>query len=25
VLVWIAFFAFCNVFYQITKKRLNAF
>ncbi len=25
VLVWIAFFAFCNVFYQIAKKRLNAF
>jgi multiple sugar transport system permease protein len=25
VLVWIAFFAFCNIFYQIAKKRLNAF
>lgn len=25
VLVWIAFFAFCSVFYQIAKKRLNAF
>jgi multiple sugar transport system permease protein len=25
VLVWIAFFAFCNVFYQVAKKRLNAF
>jgi multiple sugar transport system permease protein len=25
VLVWIVFFAFCNVFYQIAKKRLNAF
>jgi multiple sugar transport system permease protein len=25
VLVWIAFFAFCNVFYRIAKKRLNAF
>jgi multiple sugar transport system permease protein len=25
VLVWIAFFAFCNLFYQIAKKRLNAF
>ncbi len=25
VLVWLAFFAFCNVFYQIAKKRLNAF
>ncbi|EWY36436.1 ABC transporter permease [Skermanella stibiiresistens SB22] len=25
VLVWIAFFVFCNAFYQIAKKRLNAF
>jgi multiple sugar transport system permease protein len=25
VVVWIAFFVFCNVFYQIAKKRLNAF
>jgi multiple sugar transport system permease protein len=25
VLVWIAFFAFCNVFFQVAKKRLNAF
>jgi multiple sugar transport system permease protein len=25
VLVWIAFFVFCNVFYQIAKKRLKAF
>ena len=25
VLVWIAFFAFCNLFYQIAKKKLNAF
>jgi multiple sugar transport system permease protein len=25
VLVWIAFFAFCNVFYIIAKKKLNAF
>ncbi len=25
VLVWIAFFAFCSIFYQIAKKRLNAF
>lgn len=25
VLVWLAFFAFCNVFYQVAKKRLNAF
>jgi multiple sugar transport system permease protein len=25
VLVWIAFFVFCNVFYRIAKKRLNAF
>jgi multiple sugar transport system permease protein len=25
VLVWIAFFAFCNVFYQIAKKKLKAF
>ncbi|WP_319844343.1 sugar ABC transporter permease [Terrihabitans rhizophilus] len=25
VLVWIAFFIFCNVFYQVAKKRLNAF
>ena len=25
VLVWIVFFAFCNVFYQVAKKRLNAF
>lgn len=25
VLVWIAFFAFCSVFYQVAKKRLNAF
>jgi multiple sugar transport system permease protein len=25
VLVWIAFFVFCNIFYQVAKKRLNAF
>ncbi len=25
VLVWIAFFVFCNVFYAIAKKKLNAF
>jgi multiple sugar transport system permease protein len=25
VLVWIAFFAFCNIFFQVAKKRLNAF
>ncbi|MBS7545867.1 sugar ABC transporter permease [Ancylobacter oerskovii] len=25
VLVWIAFFAFCSLFYQVAKKRLNAF
>ena len=25
VLIWIAFFVFCNVFYQVAKKRLNAF
>jgi len=25
IIVWIAFFVFCNVFYQIAKKRLNAF
>jgi len=25
VLVWLAFFAFCNVFYQVAKKRLVAF
>jgi multiple sugar transport system permease protein len=25
IVVWIAFFAFCNIFYQIAKKRLNAF
>jgi len=25
VLIWLAFFAFCNVFYQVAKKRLNAF
>lgn len=25
VLVWIAFFAFCSIFYQIAKKKLNAF
>ena len=25
VLVWAAFFVFCNVFYQIAKKKLNAF
>ncbi len=25
VLVWIAFFIFCNVFYQIAKKKLNVF
>ncbi len=25
VLVWIAFFLFCNAFYQIAKKKLNAF
>ena len=22
---WVAFFVFCNIFYQIAKKRLNAF
>lgn len=25
VLVWLAFFVLCNVFYQVAKKRLNAF
>jgi multiple sugar transport system permease protein len=25
IVVWVAFFAFCNVFYQIAKRRLNAF
>ena len=25
VLVWLAFFGFCNVFYQVAKKRLQAF
>ncbi|MBY6004923.1 sugar ABC transporter permease [Salipiger bermudensis] len=25
VIVWIAFFIFCNIFYQVAKKRLNAF
>jgi multiple sugar transport system permease protein len=25
VLVWLVFFAFCNVFYQVAKKKLNAF
>jgi multiple sugar transport system permease protein len=25
IVVWVAFFAFCSVFYQIAKKRLNAF
>jgi multiple sugar transport system permease protein len=25
VIVWVAFFVFCNVFYQVAKKRLNAF
>ena len=25
VIVWIAFFAFCSIFYQVAKKRLNAF
>ena len=25
VLVWIAFFIFCNVFYQVAKKKLNVF
>lgn len=25
VLVWLAFFVVCNVFYQVAKKRLNAF
>ncbi len=25
VLVWIAFFIFCNIFYQVAKKRLGAF
>jgi multiple sugar transport system permease protein len=25
IIVWVAFFVFCNVFYQIAKKRLNAF
>jgi len=25
VIVWIAFFIFCNLFYQVAKKRLNAF
>jgi len=25
VLIWIAFFIFCNIFYQVAKKRLGAF
>ena len=25
VLVWLVFFVFCNVFYQVAKKKLNAF
>jgi len=25
VLVWLAFFVLCNVFFQVAKKRLNAF
>jgi multiple sugar transport system permease protein len=25
VIVWVAFFIFCNLFYQVAKKRLNAF
>lgn len=25
VIVWLAFFLFCNVFYQVAKRRLNAF
>jgi multiple sugar transport system permease protein len=25
IIVWIAFFIFCNLFYQVAKKRLNAF
>jgi multiple sugar transport system permease protein len=25
VVVWVLFFAFCNVFYQVAKKKLNAF
>jgi multiple sugar transport system permease protein len=25
VVVWVAFFIFCNLFYQVAKKRLNAF
>ena len=25
VVVWILFFIFCNVFYQVAKKKLNAF
>lgn len=25
VLIWVAFFAFCNVFYVVAKKKLNAF
>jgi multiple sugar transport system permease protein len=25
VLVWISFFVLCNLFYQVAKKRLNAF
>lgn len=25
VIVWLLFFAFCNVFYQVAKKKLNAF
>ena len=25
IIVWVAFFVFCNVFYQVAKKRLNAF
>ena len=24
VVIWILFFVFCNVFYQLAKKRLNA-
>ena len=25
VIVWLLFFAFCNVFYQLAKRKLNAF
>ena len=25
VIIWVLFFIFCNVFYQVAKKKLNAF